>query len=48
MLRVGIEISEVLAVGWQVMMLEIGQEGFQLEEESFAGLVAVGIHAESN
>ena len=41
-------LAEVLAVGWQLMMHEIGEELLQLEEETFARLVAVGVHVEGN
>ena len=41
-----IVVAEVLAAGRQLVMYERGQRLFQLQEEPFAGLVAVGIHVE--
>ena len=34
-----VELAEVLAVGWQLMMHQRGQYFFQLQEESLAGLI---------
>ena len=41
-----VELAEVFAVGWQLMMLERGQHFFELQEESLAGLIAIGKHVE--
>ena len=41
-----IVIAEVLAAGRQLVMLKRGQDFAKLEEEAFAGFVAVGIHVE--
>ena len=40
----GIEFAEVLAVGWQLVVFQIGQHLPELKEEALAWLVAVGIH----
>ena len=37
-------VAEVLAVGWQLVVLERGQNLLQLQEEALAGGVAVGEH----
>ena len=37
-------VAEVLAVGWQLVVLERGQDLLQLQEETLAGCVAVGEH----
>ena len=37
-------VAEVLAVGWQLVVLERGQNLLQLQEEALAGCVAVGEH----
>ena len=39
-------VGEVLAVGWQLMVLQRGEDFLELHEEPFAGSVAVGIHVE--
>ena len=39
-------VAEVLAVGWQLVVLERGQNLLQLQEEALAGGVAVGEHVE--
>ena len=39
-----VEVTKILAVGRQLMMLEAGQHLLQLEEETFAWSVAVGVH----
>ena len=39
-------LAEVLATGWQLVVLQRGQQLFQLQEQPFARLVAVGIHVE--
>ena len=39
-------VAEVLAVGWQLVVLERGQNLLQLQEEALAGCVAVGEHVE--
>ena len=36
--------AEVLAVGWQLVVLERGQNLLQLQEEALTGGVAVGEH----
>ena len=41
-------LAEILAIRRQLMMHEVGQYLLQLEEESFAWLVAVGEHMETN
>ena len=43
-----IEFAEVLAVGWQLIAHEVWQHLFQLQEESLARHVVVGIHGKSN
>ena len=43
-----VEVAVVLAVRWEVVVGEVGEEGFELEEEAFAGEVAVGVHVEVN
>ena len=42
--RGGIEFAEVLAVGWQLVVFQVGQHLPELKEEALAGLVAIGIH----
>ena len=37
-------VAEVLAVGWQLVVDERGQHLLQLQEEPFAGGIAVGKH----
>ena len=37
-------VAEVLAVGWQLVVLERGQDLLQLQEEALTGCVAVGEH----
>ena len=39
-------LAEVLAVRWQLVVHQIGQQFLQLQEESFAGRVAVWEHVE--
>ena len=39
-------VAEVLAVGWQLVVLERGQNLLQLQEEALTGGVAVGEHVE--
>ena len=39
-------VAEVLAVGWQLVVLERGQDLLQLQEEALAGCIAVGEHME--
>ena len=39
-------VAEVLAVGWQLVVLERGQDLLQLQEEALTGGVAVGEHVE--
>ena len=41
-------VAEVFAGGREVVVLEVGEEVFELEEEAFAGEVAVGIHVEGS
>ena len=41
-------VAEVLAVGWQLVVLERGQDLLQLQEEALAGGVAVGEHVKRN
>ena len=41
-------LGEVLAAGWQLVVLERGQNLLELEEETLAGGVAVGVHVEAN
>ena len=41
-------VAEVLAVGWQLVVLERGQHLLQLQEESLAGLIAIGKHVITN
>ena len=41
-----VEVAVVLAVRGEVVVLEVGKEFFELEEEAFAGEVAVGVHVE--
>ena len=43
-----IKLAIILATRWQLMMLEVWQNLLQLEEEAFAGFVAVGIHVEGD
>ena len=37
-------VAEVLAVGWQLVVLERGQNFLQLQEEALTGGVTVGEH----
>ena len=39
-------LAEILAVGGQLMVYQRGQYLLQLEEQAFAGGVAVGVHVE--
>ena len=39
-----VKFAEIFASQGQLMMLQIGQNLLQLEEEPFAGLIAVGKH----
>ena len=41
-----VEVGVVFAVRWKVVVLKVGKEFFELEEEAFAGEVAVGVHVE--
>ena len=41
-----VEVAVVLAVRGEVVVLKVGKEFFELEEEAFAGEVAVGVHVE--
>ena len=41
-------LAEVLAARWQLVVLEVGQQLAQLQEEALAGLVAVGVHVGDN
>ena len=41
-----VEVGVVLAVRGEVVVGEVGEEGLELEEEAFAGEVAVGVHVE--
>ena len=41
-----VEVGVVFAGGWEVVVGEVGEEGLELEEEAFAGEVAVGVHVE--
>ena len=41
-----VKLAEIFAPWRQLMMLESGQHLLQLEEETFAWSIAVGIHVE--
>ena len=41
-----VEVGVVFAGGWEVVVGEVWEEGLELEEEAFAGEVAVGVHVE--
>ena len=41
-----IVIRKIFAAFGQLVVLEGGQQVFQLEEEAFAGFVVVGVHVE--
>ena len=41
-----VEVGVVFAGGREVVVGEVGEEGLELEEEAFAGEVAVGVHVE--
>ena len=41
-------VAEVLAAWGQLVVLELWQPLFQLHEEPFAGLVAIGIHVQAD
>ena len=41
-----VEVGVVLAVRGELVVGEVGEEGLELEEEAFAGEVAVGVHVE--
>ena len=41
-------LAEILAVGGQLMVYQRGQDLLQLEEQAFAGGVAVGVHVKGN
>ena len=43
-----VEVGVVFAGGWEVVVGEVWEEGLELEEEAFAGEVAVGVHVEVN
>ena len=43
-----VEVGVVFAVRGELVVLEVGEEFFELEEEAFAGEVAVGVHVEVN
>ena len=43
-----IKLAIILATRWQLMVLEVGQNLLQLEEEAFAWLVMVGVHVEGS
>ena len=43
-----VELAEIFAVGWQLVMLERGQHFFQLQEEALAWGVAIGKHVITN
>ena len=46
LLGLQIVLAEILAPNGQLVVLQMGQDLLQLEEEAFAWLVAVGIHVE--
>ena len=39
-------VAEILAVGWQLVVLQRGQDLLQLQEEALARRIAVGVHVE--
>ena len=41
-----VHFAKILAVWGQLVVLQIGQDFPELEEEAFAGFVAVGVHVE--
>ncbi len=41
-----VEVGVVLAMWGEVVVLKVGKEFFELEEEAFAWEVAVGVHVE--
>ena len=41
-----VEVGVVFAMWGKVVVLKVGEEGLELEEEAFAGEVAVGVHVE--
>ena len=41
-----VELAEIFTVGRQLVVLERGQHLLQLQEESLAGLIAIGKHVE--
>ena len=47
-LRRNIILAEVLATEWELVVLEVGKNLLELEEETLARLVAVGIHVEGS
>ena len=45
--RRNVILAEVLAAWRELMVLKVGQDFLQLEEEALAGFVTIGIHVES-
>ena len=45
LLALQIVVAEVLAVGGQLVMFQIGKEVLELQEEAFARGISVGVHA---
>ena len=43
-----VELAEVFTARWQLVVLERGQHLLQLQEESLAGLIAIGKHVITN